>query len=255
MIICEEGGRFSFEKKCGEKDHVICTNEEINGMKEMMMDSRGGIGDYVKPKLCKTVSSSEIKSSIFDTLVCEDTELLRLCRTMSMQKFQSEPVKPIHTAVRIIFHASSVLGRPYDVNMMATVLSISPQLVQQALKRWYKGLISQSDIREEHFIPTYLWILGLPINGPIRDTIVRAIKKYGDRYDGRSVFSIARDYTIIYFRLVLQLPFSCIPIDRIGIPSSFIQLISGFETRAKISRRKIFLRHDELNNDIALLFS
>lgn len=250
MIIHEQGGRFSFEKE-DDNGEIICTTEEIRNIKEM--DIRSGGREYIKPRrICKPVQ--ETRFSLFDTLECADVELLKLCRTLSCQKYQSEPVKPIHTAVRIMFHASIMLGRPYDVNMMASVLSINTAFVQQALKRWYKGLVSQSEIKEEHFIPTYLWIFGLPQKGKIRDSIVNAIEKYGDVYDGRSVFSIARDYAILYFRLFLQLPFSCVSTNP-EVPSNFLQLVARFETRAKISRRKIFMRHGELNNDIALLFS
>src|SRR6185437_13112203 len=238
MILSEEGGRLVFEKF--KEDHnVICAVEEIDGIKEM--DTRPEHREYTKSRVGKPIQ--EPKTSIFDTLECADSELLRLCRSLSSQKFVSEPVKPIHTAIRIVFHASILLGRPYDVNMMASVLSIqNTVVVQQALKKWYEGLSSQSELREEHFVSTYLWVLGLPQRGHARDLIVNAINTYGDVYDGRSVFSIARDYVIIYFRVFLKLPFTCIPTDRIGIPPNFLDLVTKFETRAKISKRKIFIR-------------
>lgn len=252
MIINEDGERFIFshEDNSDLSRHIICTNEELSGIREM--ETRVKFREYIKPRIGKAIPENKI--SIFDTISCQDFELIRLCRSLSTHKYQCEPVKTIHTAVRILFHASSILGRPYDVNMIANVLSITVSLTQQALKKWFKGLICQSEIKEEHFIPTYLWVFGLPQKGTIRDKIATAIETYGDIYDGRSVFSIARDYTILYYRLCLQLPFSCIPTDRVGIPSEFIHLITQFETRAKISRRKIFMRHEELNNDIMALF-
>lgn len=246
MILTQEGGRPVFEKKKGELD-AVCTNEELEMLKEM--DTKRP-NEYVRIKPGKPCQ--EIKVSIFDALESEDTEMIRLARVLSLQKYQSEPVKPIHTAVRIIFHSSAMLGRPYDINMLASVLKITSSVVQQAMKRWYKGLISQSEMREEHFVPTYLWILGLPQKEDAYEQIIEAINKYGDvSYDGRSVFSIARDYTILYYRLALGLPFSSVYTEVNAVPKEFLSIITKFETRAKISKRKIFLKH---HVDIKQLF-
>ncbi len=239
------------ESKAGREEYqVICTVEEMRQIKEM--DSSSYMLEYSKPRIGRVIP--EVRFSAFDFLDMPDTDVFKLCKTLSIQKFQSEPVKSIHTNIRILFHASLMLGRPYDINMMATTLLTTPAIVQQALKKWYKNLISQSEVKEEHFVPTYLWILGFPTSGEAHDRIVRAIRKYGDIYDGRSVFSIARDYVIIYYRYYLDLPFTCVPRERQGIPDSFTDALARFESRSKISRRKIFDRHRELNGDLGLLF-
>lgn len=238
--------------KEGESTHNICTSEELTRIQEIM-EQKSGCKEYVKLRTGKIIH--ETKSSIFDNLELADVELLRLSKYLSLQRFQSEPVKPMHLAIRILFHASHTLGRPYDINMMAYVFNTTSQVIQQAMKKWFKGLISQSDVIEEHFVPTYLWIIGLPQKGQARDRIVNAISKYGDPYDGRSVFSIARDYTVLYFRLFLGLPFSCVPKERPGIPQDFLKLLTILETRAKVSRRYILKRHPNLNNNILSIFT
>lgn len=117
---------------------------------------------------------------------------------------RSEPVLPIHTAIRIVLQATLDLGRPYDTNMLAATFGVTRSLVMQALRKYYQDFKEQSHFTEALFVPTYLWLYGCLEEEHAVERVNKAIELSGAAEPGcRSVFAIARDFVILYVSEVI----------------------------------------------------
>jgi hypothetical protein len=151
----------------------------------------------------------------------------------------SEPVSDIHTAVRILLQASVDLGRPYDTNMLAASFGISRNIVMQSLRKYYTNFLEQSKLQAADFVPTYLWIYGLEDDDDAKTKIIDAIEISRSAEPGcRSVFSVARDFVILYITEYLRESLDQIPIPS-GVPECFSKMVSSFLYRARLTGRTV----------------
>lgn len=174
-----------------------------------------------------------------------DEKLKTRALELTQQEIVSEPAVAINTAVRIVMQASLDLGRPYDTNMLAATFGVSRSLIMQSLRKYYEGFTDQSVFTEKDFIGTYLWIYGI-LETEARATVEKAIELSSVSLPGsRSVFSIARDFVILYVSEILHKEATSvvtimsslkIPAE---VPPAFVDMTNSFLYRARTTGRSI----------------
>lgn len=192
--------------------------------------------------------------SLITNLTTTDLAMKEAALDLAENPISSEPVLPIHTAIRIVLQATFDLGRPYDTNMLAATFGVTRSLVMQALRKHYDNFIEQSLFTEAHFVPTYLWLYGQQGEDAM-DRIVNAIKISGAAEPGcRSVFAIARDFVILYISEVVYGPhetraelaglssvsalMAAITPDP-TVPQGFLEMTNTFLYRARMTGRLV----------------
>lgn len=221
----------STTKKISENENTaIFTKEELDTIREL--DEKLDHVKHRKSRITRYATSNFI--FIINNLVCEDTQLIREAKKLCQNKIVSETSKQFNHVVRILFESSYLLGRPYDVNMLALLLGSSISDIIEALKKNYKGFVNTSNLKISDFFITYLWILGLNCEPHISN--VEKFIKYVNRYDGRSIYAIARDFVIIYFLNYLELSFK-------SINNIFIPCLEKFENRSIVEKKYLIEKY------------
>jgi hypothetical protein len=142
--------------------------------------------------------------SLIEKLTTPDNGMKTRALEIANNLVRSEPVLPIHTAIRIVLQATLDLGRPYDTNMLAATFGVTRSLVMQALRKYYEDFTEQSHFTEALFVPTYLWLYGCLEEDHAVERVNKAIELSGAAEPGcRSVFAIARDFVILYVSEVI----------------------------------------------------
>ncbi len=221
------------------------------------------------PRAVRVPATANTPTSLIANLTSPDTKMIEMALELSRVDVISEPVLPIHTAIRTVLQATLILGRPYDTNMLSSTFGVSRSVVMQSLRKYYEGFVEQSMFTEEVFVPTYLWLYGLEGNKEAIESISRAIKISGAAEPGsRSAFAIARDFVILYITEVIHdarsksdlagLSSVAAVINSIkttsAVPPCFIEITNSFLYRARMTGRAVLRAKPELGGIIANLF-
>lgn len=231
----------------------------VNRRKPLTLAAIRTDGDVIAQPRVRTRSSTVVTfQSLIDNIETIDTAMKERAQLISLRPIVSEPVMPIHTAIRVVLQATLDLGRPYDTNMLASTLSTTRSIVMQAMRKSYDGLSEQSDLTEADFVPTYLWIYGMSGDEDAADRVKNAIVVSGAGEPGcRSVFAIARDFVILYISEVLygvesvaERPelaglasaaavMSSLTSGSTTVPKGFLEMTNSFLYRARMTARAV----------------
>lgn len=203
--------------------------------------------------------------TLIGNLSTSDTVMKDRALVLAEQDILSEPVLPMHTAIRVVLQASLDLGRPYDANMLAATFGTTRSLVMQSLRKYYDSFVEQSMFTELDFVNTYLWIYGLASGDDAqthKTRVIRAIELSGAAEPGcRSVFAIARDFVILYVsEVVYSVDSARIELAGLSsvaavmqsitspddVPSCFLEMTNSFLYRARMTGRLVMRAKTEL---------
>lgn len=191
--------------------------------------------------------------TLIDNLQTVDLAVKERALQIADLEITSEPVLPIHTAVRVVLQASLELHRPYDTNMLAATFVISRSLVMQSLRKYYHNFIDQSILTEANFVPTYLWLYDLDDDESIARVNHAISITDSDKPGCRSVFAVARDFVLLYVTEIASgvaashdltalaaataLLSKTVPCE--SSPPKFLEITNSFLYRARITGRQI----------------
>lgn len=190
----------------------------------------------------------------------------------------------VEFAIKCIQHASYLIGRPYDPEMIKNLfVIIEYDEVVRIMNIVVNGFVNIETIPFEGYITTYLWILGLvsenltvvfkkqriPLIVTATKRIMNAIERTVIDYSTQTKWLIARNYTLLFACSILYHPLLVNRkiLEKYGqkcgaceippnIPRKYIDMLRNHLKTAKEIGREIITRDDSpYNDDITSIFN